>query len=71
MGNPDLIIVFNQIKSFFINGTDYDTRKEAINIALFKYGVYVNEVLEMAEKPEELNLEITSINIYEFSKEQQ
>ena len=69
MGNPDLVIVFNQKESFLVNGADYNTRKEAIDIGIFKYGVYTNEILEIAEKPEELNFEITSINIYELFKE--
>ena len=66
MGNPDLVVVFNQKESFFINGADYNTRKEAIDIGLLKYGNYVNEIRGMADYPEELNFEIKSINIYEI-----
>ena len=67
MGNPDLCMVFNNGEvSFIIKGTDYNTRKEAIDIGLFKYGAYADEVFEMADKPEELNFEIKSINIYEI-----
>ena len=65
MGNPDLVIVFNDgEKSFVINGNYYNTRKEAIDIGLYRYGRYVNEVMDIADKPEELNFEIRSINIY-------
>jgi len=65
MGNPDLLIVFNNGEiNFLIKGTDYNTQKEAIDIGLFKYGEYINEVMDIADKPEELNFEIRSINIY-------
>jgi hypothetical protein len=69
MGNPDLAIVFNHGEiSFFINGADYETRKEAIDIGIYKYESYIEEAKSIADKPEELNFEIKSINIYEVIK---
>jgi len=69
MGNPDLVMVFNNGEvSIIINGIDYNTRKEAIDIGLLKYGEYVNEIMDIADKLEELNFEIRSINIYEIYK---
>ncbi len=70
MGNPDLAIVFNGGEvSLIVRGTYYKTRKEAIDIGLYRYGRYINEVMELADNPEELSFEIKSINIYEITKE--
>lgn len=70
MGLPDLIIVFNNGEvSFFIRGTDYKNREEAINIGIKKWNQYIAYVMQEADKPEELNLEIRSINIYEIFME--
>ena len=59
MGNPDLVIVFNGgMASFVINGTDYETRKEAIDIGISKYGEYVTEIEDIEVTTEELYYDI-------------
>lgn len=67
MGNPDLIIVFNNGEvSFFIVGQTYNTREEAIQLGLEEWRRYIKTVYKEADKPEELYFEIKSINIYEL-----
>jgi hypothetical protein len=69
MGNPDLCIVFNNGEvAFLLPGLKYDTRGMALTWAVYQWEEYKKEVYEIADKPEELNLEIRSINIYEIIK---
>lgn len=68
MRNPDLCIVFNNGEvSFILLGLYYETRWGVLTWAHCKYCDYVKSVLDMADKPEELNFEIRSINIYELT----
>ena len=67
MGNPDLVIVFNNGEmNFLIKGIDYETRENALGIGIMKWQEFVKEAMEIADKPEELNFEIRSINFYEL-----
>ncbi|MHB8276388.1 MAG: hypothetical protein ACYDIA_01875 [Candidatus Humimicrobiaceae bacterium] len=71
MGNPDLIIVFNNGEFvFLIAGNKYNTREEAISISFTKRRLQIGKIYEEADKPEELSFEIKSINIYEIREQQ-
>ncbi len=65
MGNPNLVIIFNNELSFIVLGTDYIDRNEAIRIGILKYNEYVSELFRIADYPDELpDYEIKSINVY-------
>jgi hypothetical protein len=67
MGNPTLIIIFNNGEFvFIISGNEYNTREEAISISLTKRRLAIGKRYEEADNPEELNFDIKSINIYEI-----
>ena len=65
MGNPDLLIVFNNGEiSFLLMGNMYNTREESIKYGISQWNDFVNYTYKNADNPEELNFEIKSINIY-------
>ena len=67
MGNPDLIIIFNKgEKVFSIKGIEYDNRKDAIQFAITRYEKWSKDIFKLADKPEELDFTIRSIEIYEI-----
>lgn len=51
MGNPDLVIIFNQGVSFFINGADYETIKIG--------NKYIGEFSKKIEKYQGKNVKLT------------
>ncbi len=72
MGNPDLVIVFNNGEvSFLIKGQDYETREDAIKIGILKFYKYINdnkyisEIISILGKKDVLSIDIKSINLYE------
>lgn len=65
MGNPDLIIIINQ-KVFYINGTEYTNRNEAIKKTIDMWQNYMESLKMIADKPLELCFDIKQIEIYEF-----
>jgi hypothetical protein len=68
MGNSDLIIIINNW-SFFILGKNYENRFDAIRKAIEKFEKDYEELLKVAEKPEEISggiEEIKEIKIYEI-----
>ena len=69
MGNLDVVVVFNNGEVSFLLISP-DSREEAIIISMEKWYQYTKDMEQLADKPEELNFEIKSINVYEIYKEQ-
>ena len=71
MGNPDLIITIKgwlSDFSVFIEGQNYATKTDAVNIAMDKFFANIKEVEKMADKPEELPaVDFTDIEIRELT----
>ena len=65
MGNPDLVIIINQIV-FYMNGTEYENRNEAIKKSIDGWQRYMENLKATADKPSELFFDITEIKIYEY-----
>ena len=66
MGNADLVIIFNDEKVVIVTGKEYESRTEAIKLAIEKWEEYVREMEDVADFPEELDFEIKNIKIYIF-----
>ena len=65
MGNADLVIIINQ-KVFYINGTEYEDRNEAIKKSIDMWRTYMENLEATADKHWELCSDIKQIEIYEY-----
>ena len=66
MGNCDLCIVFNGEIAFIVLGTQYETHRQAINLAMNYYTLHIDSVKEVADFPEQIEGEIKKIEIVEI-----
>ena len=46
MGNPNLVIIIND-EAYIIKGVDYDSRKEAIDLAMKKFHLHQSNIEKM------------------------
>ena len=67
MGNADLIIIINGYKVFEIMGTEYEGNgyDEVIKMVIEKFNQHINEMKELADKPEEIDEVVKKIEVFE------